>query len=107
MRWSQALHATALLIDHHRRVWAINGQPQGPGEGADLLGVRNVAAEENETPGLHVAEERSFVAAERRSCATEDASEGHRTKQFPPAAFSRSQSAWAWSRDANPVIEVR
>src|SRR6185369_3382626 len=97
MRRFQPLDAAALLVDQHR----------GVDQGANLVRRVDVAGEEDETPGLHVAEEGGLFAAQRRARAAEDAGAGaHLTKQAFPAAFSLAQKAAASVLLAKPVTAV-
>src|SRR5260370_34591064 len=103
----KALNAPPLLVDENRRVRPPDAPSQCAGERADLIRRSNVAAEENEAPGLDFAKERRLVRPQLGTGATEDGGKGQRTKQVLPAAFSRSQRAWASSREPKPVIAVR
>ena len=64
----------------------------------------NLALEEDEAPGLHVAEEGRLLRVKAQALTAEDGGlDAHRTKQLRPVAFSRSQKAVASAREPKPV----
>jgi len=107
MGWQKSAYASAFLVDHHRGFGPFGGGAQSRNERADLIGCPDIAAEQNEAPRPDRSEERRLLHGDGQSGAAEDAGQGQRTKQLPPAAFSRSHKAVAWSRLVKPVIDVR
>ena len=107
----KALHPSAFLIDEHGRILAANGLAEGRGEGFDLGGGFAIALEENEAPGILLAEEGCLSRRQLRAFApTDEAANFHddwilgyclRTRQSrSPAATSELQILVASSRDA-------
>ena len=77
MRGPHALHAPAFLIDEHRRVGAADDLAKRGSEGLHLRDVLDVALEEDQTPGLALANEGAFLGAKSSPGAAADEGERH------------------------------
>ena len=69
----QALHAPAFLVDEDQCRLIAGSLAKRLDEGADLVGGVDVAGEQDEAPGLHVAEEGALFRRDRLAGAAQDA----------------------------------
>jgi hypothetical protein len=67
MRRTKALHPSALLVDQDRGV-ATDGTAELADQPTQRVGTSDIPGENNETPGLRVAEELPFLMRQRRPC---------------------------------------
>jgi hypothetical protein len=64
VRRAQPRHAPALLVDQYRRVGAIHAGAQVTDQGPDLVRVRAVAREQDETPRSATSKQAPLIGAE-------------------------------------------
>jgi len=67
MRRAKALHPPALLVDQDRGSAADNAAELAD-QPTQRVGTSDIPRENNETPGLRVAEELPFLVRQRRPC---------------------------------------
>src|SRR6185437_10362616 len=84
----QARDAAALLVDQNRRMAVADRVTQGCNEAADLVAVMDIAREEDEPPGLHLAKECTFIGTEGHSGAAEDRARAHRSYRIAAKIIS-------------------
>ena len=72
MRRPEALHAAALLVDQHRRRRRGRRRRGSRRQRAQLLAALDVALEQDQAPGIGVANERALVVGEARPEAAAD-----------------------------------
>ena len=106
VRRFETRHASAFLIDQDRCRRIAHAAAQFAHERAHLLAIDNVAAEQDKSPRLRIGIKSTFGRRQKRSRAAIDRTCAHECclvprrdylarKQFPPSAFSLSQSAEA------------
>src|SRR3569833_835058 len=89
MRRLQPRHAAAFLVDQDGCVAGAYGFAQGVAQAADLVGVLNIAAEQDETPGPHVTEESALVIRKRETGAAIARAGAHHLSPFTCWGSSR------------------
>jgi hypothetical protein len=72
LRRRHALNPTALLIDQNGRVSPANAFPERARQGAQLIAIRDIALEEDQTPGVFATEKRPFVGIKNEASAAAD-----------------------------------
>jgi len=77
VRRRHSLNPSALLIDQNGRVGAPDAVPERPRQRAHLIGVADVALEENEAPRILPAQEGAFLLTKREARAAADEGLGH------------------------------
>ena len=80
MRWAEALHATAFLIDEDQRI-ATDRIPKVVAQPPHLIGRFDIALEQDEGPRVRVAEEGSLTIAQLGSVETENSG---KRRHLPP-----------------------
>ncbi len=107
VRRAHALDPTALLVDQDRRVGIVDGLAQLVSQGAQLVGVVDVAAEDDEAPWAGVGEEDLLLRRQPKAGAAVDRRRArHRTMQSPPEALMALHRPVACSR-LRPETVVR
>ena len=74
VRRAHPLHAPALLVDQDGRLIAADRVAQSFAERLHLAGIVDVALEEDEPPGLRIAEERDLIRGESVTRTADDKS---------------------------------
>ncbi len=74
MRRPHALHATALLVDQHGRIFAIHDFAKFASQLNQLVRIFDIPLEENESPGIEAAHEVAFFMCQLKTGAASDES---------------------------------
>ena len=110
----EARDSTTFLVDQNRRARIRDGFAQRSHQRPDLLGIGNIAGEQDKTPRLRLPEEAALVSGQLRSGAAIDRT-GATTfwatalpaGSLSPSAFSFAQAALASARLENGPIRKR
>ena len=80
----QPLHTPPLLIDEHQRTLVVASLAQAVVQASDLVRVLDIAGEQDEAPGPHVAIQRPLLGRELQAGTAQDAGRAHRGEVLSP-----------------------